>query len=46
MHKTVNVTKDELEKTQVIKFDDRAKGGLGIIDIIAGTCTLKFNFRR
>ena len=46
MHKTVNVTKDELEKAQVITFDDRAKGGLDIIHIIAGTYTLKFSFRQ
>ena len=46
MHKDVKVTKDARLKPHVIAFYDRTKGGVDVMDMIAGNYTTKFKTRR
>ena len=36
-HKTVYTTRDERKKPQVIRFYDRTKGGVDVMDMMSGT---------
>ena len=46
MHKDVKETKDARLKPHVIAFYDRTKGGVDVMDMIAGNYTTKFKTRR
>ena len=46
MHKEVLVTKDDRKKPHVICFYDRTKGGVDVMDMMAGTYSCRYKSRR
>ena len=46
MHRNALTTRDERKKPHVITFYDRTKGGVDVMDMMAGTHTARFKSRR
>ena len=46
MHRNALTTKDERKKPHVITFYDRTKGGVDVMDMMAGVHTTRFKSRR